>query len=71
MTDLIEQFVIKVYGSVFGHSLGVRDFTFVVNNGKKDNLKNELVLATFVNRIFLNFAGNDDVKSFFCLVGAS
>ena len=57
MTDLIEQFVIKVYGSVFSHSLGVR--------------KNELVPATFVNRIFLNFAGNDDVKSFFCIVGTS
>ena len=45
------------YGSVFGHSLGVR--------------KNELVPATFVNQIFLNFAGNDDVKSFFCIVGTS
>ena len=56
MTDLIEQFVIKVYGSVFGHSLGVRDFTFVVNNGKKDNLKNELVLATFVYLTFKNLA---------------
>ena len=30
-----------------------------------------LVPVTFVNQIFRNFAWNDDVKSFFCIVGTS
>ena len=47
----------------------------LVDTGTKDffagTQKDELVSATFVNRIFLNFAGNDDVKGFFCIVGTS
>ena len=33
--------------------------------------KNELLPVTLVNLIFRNFAWNDDVKSFFCIVGTS
>ena len=41
--------------------------------GRKNywHIKNELVPVTFVNLIFRNFAWNDDVKSFFCIVGTS
>ena len=45
----------------------------VVKNGKKIYcyIKNEHVTVTFVNLIFRNFAWNDDVKSFFGIVGTS
>ena len=42
--------------------------------GKKKicgSIKIEYGIATFVNLIFRNFACNDDLKTFFCIVGTS
>ena len=75
LTPIIFKFWVHVgYSSIFHSAFsGIIWPLGLVDTGTKDffagTQKDELVSATFVNRIFLNFAGNDDVKSFFALWG--
>ena len=77
--------IFGLYGSVFGHFLGVRGVTKChifaqicpwewKRLGEKKiymYIKNDHVHVNFVNLIFRNFFWNDDIKNFFCIVWTS